>query len=87
MTVEPSGIYRLEVQQETRAEQSKWKNTGNKNTHTHTHTTKWKYEKGLKMLCGLSQEKSLKWKYAAYTRGVFLSDDVSNRVGKLKHTE
>ena len=37
MTVEPSGIYRLEVQQETIAEQSKLKNTGNKNTHTHTH--------------------------------------------------
>ena len=35
MTVEPSGIYRLEVQQETIAEQSKLKNTVNKKTHTH----------------------------------------------------
>ena len=75
MTVEPSGIYRLEVQQETIAEQSKLKNTGNKNTHTHTHThtppNDVKYEKGLKMLCGLSQEKSLKMKICSiYQRSV-----------------
>lgn len=55
MTVEPSGIYRLEVQQETIAEQSKLKNT-------HTPPKEGKYEKGLKMLCGLSQEQSLKTK-------------------------
>ena len=35
MTVESSGIYRLEVQQETISEQSKSKNTVNKKTHTH----------------------------------------------------
>ena len=35
MTVESSGIYRLEVQQETISEQSKSKNTVYKKTHTH----------------------------------------------------
>ena len=73
MTVEPSGIYRLEVQQETIAEQSKLKNTVNKNIHTHTPPNDGKYEKGLKMLCGLSQEKSLKMKICSiYQRSVSL---------------
>lgn len=42
-------------------------------THTHTHTppNDGKYEKGLKMLCGLSQEKSLKMKICSiYQRSV-----------------
>ena len=85
MTVESSGIYRLEVQQETISEQSKSKNTVNKKTHTH-HQMRGSMRKAWKC-CVENKRNHLKQKYAAHTRRVFLSDDVSNRFGKFKQTE